>query len=233
MMEAIVQEKPMSYEEHYEEGTNNDRSNLGRAPAAAEQQQLQEMPLFSGRLIKYMRLGMIPREIRGCGLGSRKFRQKMVSWVERDLFSSARSLEVQALLVFDVRMLAHEWELVLRTFDKSMLLDFDQETYDEYVEDLEAAKMVAQNGGFNKMWAWPGNACVDLFNFQVGGVEEIIKRYGELKFKPDINDEYNNNVEDNFRLSEHPNRQRVKYKMTKRGLQPLRRSSSSDPSEEE
>ncbi|EFJ28535.1 hypothetical protein SELMODRAFT_411398 [Selaginella moellendorffii] len=122
-MEAIVREKPMSYEEQYEEGANNDRSNLGRAPAAAaEQQQPQEMPLFSGRLIKYMRLGMIPHEIRGCGLGSRNFRQEMVSWVERDLFSRARLLEMQALLVFDAQMLAHEWELVLRTFDKSMLL---------------------------------------------------------------------------------------------------------------
>ncbi|EFJ30430.1 hypothetical protein SELMODRAFT_409337 [Selaginella moellendorffii] len=173
-MEAIIHEKPTSYEEHYE--------------------------------------------------GSRKFRQEMVSWVERDLFGGVGSLEMQAWLVFDAQMLAHEWELVLRSFNKSNSLDrllrmdtncspniefddkmshedFDQETYDELVEDLEATKMV-------------------------GGVEEIIKRYGELKFKPKRNDEYDDNVEDDFSLGKHPNKQQVKYKMTKRGLRPLRRSSS-------
>ncbi|EFJ30428.1 hypothetical protein SELMODRAFT_409335 [Selaginella moellendorffii] len=95
--------------------------------------------------------------------------------------------------------------------------DFDHETYDELVEDLEVAKMVVQNGGFDKIWTWLGNACVNLFNFQVGGVEEIIKWYGELKFKPKRNDEYDENIEDDFSLGEHPNKQQVKYKMTKRG----------------
>ncbi|EFJ30429.1 hypothetical protein SELMODRAFT_409336 [Selaginella moellendorffii] len=139
-MEAIVCKKPTSYEEHYEGIWDGDLTytnvhlcvdDYKRAPTTIEE-------------------------------------------VERDLFSGAGSLEMQARLVFDARMLAHEWEFVLRSFDKSKSLDrllwmdtdcspnvefndgmsqedFDQETYDELVEDLEAAKMVVQNGGFNKI----------------------------------------------------------------------------------
>ncbi|EFJ28534.1 hypothetical protein SELMODRAFT_411397 [Selaginella moellendorffii] len=190
MMEAIVCEKPTYYD------------TMKSLQQQQKQQQPQKMPLFSRRLIKYMRIEKV--------LARDGFLDGA------DLFGSAGSLEMQVLLVFDVRMLAHEWELVLRSFDKSKLLvrllrmdmecspdvefdegisqeDFDQETYDELVEDLEAAKMVAQNGGFNKIWT---NTCVDLFNFQ----KQWIQRQ----------------LEDDFSLGEHPNKQEVKYKMTKR-----------------
>ncbi|EFJ30742.1 hypothetical protein SELMODRAFT_409348 [Selaginella moellendorffii] len=167
-----------------------------------QQQQQQEMPLLSPPLIKYIRAKpSIPREIRGRGPGSRKFRQELVSWVERDLFGGVVSLDMQARLVFDARVLAHEWEELFdfRCCEYEPLVDknlstpdvvfnencgpFDQQKYDELVVQLEAGKMIAACGGFNKISAWPGNACVDLFNFQVGGVEELIKRYGELRFK--------------------------------------------------
>ncbi|EFJ30436.1 hypothetical protein SELMODRAFT_409345 [Selaginella moellendorffii] len=179
-----------------------------------QQQQQQEMPLLSPPLIKYIRAKpSIPREIRGRGPGSRKFRQELVSWVERDLFGGVGSLEMQARLVFDARVLAHEWEELFgfRCCEYEPLVDknlstpdvvfnencgpFDQEKYDELVMQLEAGKMIAACGGFNKLSAWPGNACVDLFNFQVGGVEELIKRYGELRFKIPVLDicKYMNN----------------------------------------
>ncbi|EFJ22904.1 hypothetical protein SELMODRAFT_416231 [Selaginella moellendorffii] len=104
-------------------------------------------------------------------------------------------------LVFDARMLAHEWQALLGfgCLSYESLVDKDpstpdvvfdehygpfvQEKYDELVKDLEAEKMIAACGGFNKLSAWLGNACVDLFNFQVADVEELIKRYSELRFK--------------------------------------------------
>ncbi|EFJ22902.1 hypothetical protein SELMODRAFT_416226 [Selaginella moellendorffii] len=152
-----------------------------------QQQQQQEMPLLSSPLIKYIRAKpSIPREIRGRGPGSRKFRQELVSWVERDLFGGVGSLDMQARLVFDERMLAHEWQALFgfryckyeQPVDKDLSTpdvvfdetcgSFDHEKYDELVEHLEAGKIIAVCGGFNKLSAWPGNACVDLFNFQVG-----------------------------------------------------------------
>ncbi|EFJ30743.1 hypothetical protein SELMODRAFT_409351 [Selaginella moellendorffii] len=152
-----------------------------------ELQQQQEMPLLSSPLIKYIRAKpSIPREIRGRGPGSRKFRQELVSWVERDLFGGVGSLDMQARLVFDERMLEHEWQALFgfRYCKYEQLVDkdlstpdvvfdetcgsFDHKKYDELVEHLEAGKIIAVCGGFNKLSTWPGNACVDLFNFQVG-----------------------------------------------------------------
>ncbi|EFJ22905.1 hypothetical protein SELMODRAFT_416232 [Selaginella moellendorffii] len=175
-----------------------------RRPTSIEavQEEARTAGLFSPPLIKYIRAKpSIPRQIRGRGPGSRKFQQEVVSWVERDLFGGAGSLEMQARLVFDVRMLTHEWQALLGfgCFSYESLVDKDpstpdvvfdkhygpfvQEKYDELVEDLEAGKMITACGGFNKLSALLGNACVDLFNFQVG---ELIKRYGELRFKVNL-----------------------------------------------
>ncbi|EFJ30740.1 hypothetical protein SELMODRAFT_409343 [Selaginella moellendorffii] len=46
---------------------------------------------------------------------------------------------------------------------------FDQEKYDELVENVEVGKMIVACAGFNKLFAWPGNACVDLFKLSGGG----------------------------------------------------------------
>ncbi|EFJ30739.1 hypothetical protein SELMODRAFT_409342 [Selaginella moellendorffii] len=170
---AIVRERP-SYLSH------DVLRSYKRRPTSIEavQEEARTAGLFSPPLIKYIRAKpSIPREIRGPGIEKVLARGGLLGGA-----GLVGSLKMQARLESLVDKDPSTPDVV---FDEHYG-PFVQEKYDELVEDLEAGKMIVACGGFNKLSAWLGNVCVDLFNFQVGGVEELIKQYGELRFKVNL-----------------------------------------------